>query len=88
MPNREEMVSRGAANLLVNCAGTRKHDRVLIVREQPGLGYYDEEIVSAVERAARAMGAHVTVRQVPFEPQCEACQPSPLYVPSDRSPRP
>lgn len=69
MPNREDMVSKGAANLLANCVGTRKHDRVLIVREQPGLGYYDEEIVSAVEQAARAMGAHVTVRQVPFEPQ-------------------
>lgn len=55
--------------MLANCVGTRKHDRLLIVREQPGLGYYDEEIVKAVVQAALAIGAYVTIRQVPFEPQ-------------------
>ena len=69
MPNRQEMIAKGAANLLANCVEMQKHDHLLIVREEPGLGYYDEEIVSAVEHAAYAMGARVTVRQTPFDPQ-------------------
>jgi hypothetical protein len=63
------MIAKGAANLLANCVGTRKHDHLLIVREEPGLGYYDEEIVDAVEHAAHAIGARATVMSVPFEPQ-------------------
>jgi hypothetical protein len=69
MPSRDELIATGAANLLANCAGTRSRDRVLIVRETPGLGYYDDDIADAVRQAARTMGAEVTVTEVPFEPQ-------------------
>lgn len=69
MPRRQGMIARGAENLLSNCVGTRSGDRLLIVRETPGLGYYDEEIVGAVVRTAQAIGAHVTVEQVSFDPE-------------------
>ncbi|MFU0507037.1 hypothetical protein [Pseudaminobacter sp. NGMCC 1.201702] len=63
------MIDKGAANLLANCAGIRKRDRLLIVHEEPGLGYYDDEILCAILRAAQVIGAHVTVKQVPFIPR-------------------
>lgn len=69
MPTERSSIEKGAANLLVNCAGTGKHDRLLIIREDQGLGYYDEHIVTAVVEAARRIGAEVTVRLVPFDPQ-------------------
>jgi hypothetical protein len=65
-------VEKGATNLLTNCAGTRRGDRLLIIREEPGLGYYDEDVVTAVVAAAHRIGAEVTVRQVPFNPRATA----------------
>lgn len=69
MPDGQEMIEKGATNLLVNCSGIRKGDHLLIVCEQPGLGYYDDEIVPAVVHAAEVLGARVMVKQAPFEPQ-------------------
>nr|WP_306266437.1 hypothetical protein [Pararhizobium sp. IMCC3301] len=69
MSIRQLSIEKGAANLLVNCAGTRRDDHLLIIREEPGLGYYDEDIVTAVAEAGRRIGAHVTVQEVPFNPQ-------------------
>ncbi|MGE0004324.1 MAG: hypothetical protein AB7S92_01925 [Parvibaculaceae bacterium] len=68
MPGGTGLVEKGAANLLANCAGIRRHDRLLIVHEEAGLSYYDDEIAGAVSHAAQAIGAHVTARRVPFDP--------------------
>jgi hypothetical protein len=68
MSRGKEMIEKGAANLLANCTGIRKHDRLLIVHEEPGLGYYDDKITRAISHAAQVIGAHVTVKQAPFEP--------------------
>jgi hypothetical protein len=69
MQDRRRAIERGAENLLVNGASIRMNDRLLIVREQPGLGYYDEEIVTAVAEAGCRLGAIVTVIETPFDPQ-------------------
>ncbi|WP_445810858.1 hypothetical protein [Yoonia sp.] len=69
MSAQQPSIERGAANLLVNCAGTRRSDRLLVIREEPGLGYYDEDIVGAVAEAGCRIGAKVTVKEVPFDPQ-------------------
>lgn len=69
MSERQGRIEKGALNLLANGAGTRKGDRLLILHEERGLGYYDDEIVGAVIDAATGMEAQVTVAQVPFEPQ-------------------
>lgn len=68
MPSGTGMIEKGAANLLANCIGIRKHDRLLIVHEEPGLRYYDNKILCAISHAAQVIGAQVTVKQVPFEP--------------------
>ncbi len=69
MSAQKPSVERGAVNLLINCAGTRRNDHLLIIREEPRLGYYDEGIVTAVAEAGRRIGADVTVKEVPFNPQ-------------------
>ena len=61
-------VEKGAENLLLNCAGTRKGHRVLILHEPRDLGYYDHEVVTAVAAAARRIGAQIDLREVPFDP--------------------
>lgn len=69
MSAQKPSLESGAANLLANCAGTRRNDRLLIIREEPGLGYYDEDIVTAVAEAGRRIGAEVAIKEVPFNPQ-------------------
>ena len=52
-------VDAGARNLLVNCAGVRAGHRVLVIHEDPALGWYDAAAPQAVARMAQAMGARV-----------------------------
>ena len=54
----------GARNLLLNCAGLRAGDRLLILHEDPALGWYDDEAPSFVAEVARELGARVRLRQV------------------------
>ena len=49
----------GARNLLLNCAGLKAGDRVLIVHEDPALGWYDKEAPMALGTEAEAMGMTV-----------------------------
>lgn len=51
----------GARNLLRNCAGLRRGWKVVVVAEDPGLGWYDDAAPEAVADTARKMGAHVSV---------------------------
>lgn len=71
MQDRRRATEKGAENLLINGASIRRNDRLLIVREEPGLGYYDEEIVIAVAEAGRRLGATVAVMEEPFNPQAD-----------------
>ena len=59
-----EALAEGARNLLVNCAGMRPGQSVLVVAEDPGLGWYDAEAPNAVAEMARYMGARVTTLAV------------------------
>lgn len=52
----DDDLAAGARNLLVNCAGLKAGDRVLIVHEDPALGWYDKEAPLALGKEAGAMG--------------------------------
>lgn len=54
----------GARNLLVNCAGLKSGDRLLIVHEQPDLGWYDLDAPMAVDAQARRMGMMPSLLEV------------------------
>ena len=49
-------LAEGARNLLVGCAGLAPGESLLIIREDPSLGWYDRAAPEAVAREARAMG--------------------------------
>jgi hypothetical protein len=54
-----EDLRKGAQNLLLGCVGVASGDQVLMVREDPGPGYYDAAAGDAVEAEARRLGAQV-----------------------------
>lgn len=54
----------GAGNLLVNCADLKPGETLLIVAEDPALGWYDAEMVKAVIGKARDMGLAPDVLEV------------------------
>ncbi len=49
-------LAAGARNLLVNCAQLRTGQRVLIIQEDPELGWYDRDAPGAVQAEAHALG--------------------------------
>lgn len=59
-------IALGARNLLVDCGGLRAGNRVLIVHEPTGLGYYCEKLVQAVAQTARDLGLKTQLWQEPF----------------------
>lgn len=54
----------GAENLLLNCAGLRSGDSVLVVHEDPGLGWYDAAVVESIAEVARAVGIELQTLEV------------------------
>ena len=52
----DENLAAGARNLLVNCAQLKAGDRILIVQEDPALGWYDRDAPLALGNEAEAMG--------------------------------
>ena len=64
LPDDDEQRA-GARNLLINCAGVTSGDNVLVVREEFGLGYYDEAVADRVEEEARSLGAVVHSLRAP-----------------------
>ena len=54
---RDAAVARGARNLLVNCAGVGPGTDLVILHEDPALGWYDLEAPRAVAEEARKLGA-------------------------------
>ena len=51
-------VAAGARNLLVDCAGVKAGDDLLLLVEPAGSDYYQPEVCAFVAQAARALGAH------------------------------
>ena len=54
----------GARNLLTNCARLRADERLLILHEDPALGWYDADAPALVAQVARTLGVQVELRQV------------------------
>jgi hypothetical protein len=61
-----EALRRGVSNLLEGCAGARRGESLLIVREDPACGYYGAGLAEAVAERARAFGLDVRTLDVPF----------------------
>ena len=59
-----QQASEGARNLLLNCARVELGDRLLILHEDPALGWYDIQAPMLVARIARELGVRVELRQV------------------------
>ena len=50
-----EDLAEGARNLLLNCADLRPEESLLIVCEDPTLGWYDNESARAIADEARTL---------------------------------
>jgi len=59
----------GARNMLENCAQARPGDHLLILEEDPALGFYAPGLAESVAYTAQAMGLSVTRLAVPFSPE-------------------
>ncbi|MBT5265067.1 MAG: hypothetical protein HOL85_09560 [Rhodospirillaceae bacterium] len=57
-------LAEGARNLLINCAGLKSGETVVILHEDPALGWYDLDAPMAVAEEARNLGMHPTCVQV------------------------
>lgn len=62
----EEDPREGARNLLLNCVGLRRGERLLLVREDSRHGYYDDAAPQEVEEQARGLGAQVETVTAPL----------------------
>jgi hypothetical protein len=60
----EGLLAAGARNLLVNCADLDPDQSLLIVAEDPALGWYDRAVADAVAAEAEVMGITPTVLSV------------------------
>lgn len=65
-------VLAGARNLLADCAGMREGDTLLVLHEDPALGYYGPGMAEAMLEAAAGMGIRATARAIPFDPDVDA----------------
>ena len=52
----------GALNLLHHCAGVTTGDKILILYEDPALGWYQAGLADFVATVARDLGAHVDIQ--------------------------
>ena len=57
--------------MLLNCAGLKAGDSLLIVHEDPALGWYDREMADALADEARTLGIEPHLLQV-AGPEVEA----------------
>jgi hypothetical protein len=64
-------LERGARNLLVNCAGAKPGESLLILHEDCAAGYFGPGLAEDVARLATAMGLHVTMLETPFAPDVD-----------------
>ncbi len=64
-------ISRGVHNLLINCAGAKSGDTLLLIREDHRLGYYGPGLAEAIASHAEALGLKVRLHEVPVLPDAE-----------------
>jgi len=57
-------IAQGANNLLMNCAGLKSHETLLIICEDPALGWYDAAAPEAISALAKDMGVNPTMMKV------------------------
>jgi hypothetical protein len=74
MPDRD-LLRDGALNLLHGCAGAKRGETLLILREDPVLGYFGEGLAEMIADHARDLGLIVKTRQVPFSADVETLSP-------------
>jgi hypothetical protein len=67
---------QGVDNLLAGCAGLHSGAALLIVREEPGEGYYSDGLAAAVAVAANNAGIATRIVQVPFQTAADALPPN------------
>jgi len=65
-------IERGVRNLLDACAQAQSGERLLIVEEQPALGFYGNGLGDAVALCAVQTGLRVERRQTPFSAEIDA----------------
>lgn len=70
-----EALERGARNLILGCAGASPGERLLIIREDPGHGYFREGLAEAVAGAAQRLGLLVRTVEAPFDPDADRLSP-------------
>ncbi|MFK7854777.1 MAG: hypothetical protein AB8B79_11715 [Granulosicoccus sp.] len=58
-------LSEGARGMLRDCVGVKAGERLLIVSEPKGVGYYDDDMAQATAAAARSSGLQVYETQAP-----------------------
>jgi hypothetical protein len=71
-----EAFERGVDNLLAGCGGLGAGDALLIIREEPGAGYYGEGLPDAVAAVAGKGGIKTTIIEVPFDPAADDLPPA------------
>ncbi len=60
----QDNLAKGARNLLINCANLKQGDTLLIIHENPELGWYDAATPATVTNEARLLGITPTVLEV------------------------
>jgi hypothetical protein len=60
----EQNLAAGARNLLINCAELTPDDTVVIISEDPALGWYSQDITDALADGVRALGTTPTMLAV------------------------
>lgn len=62
----------GVRNMLLGCAGARPGDSLLILAEDPALGYYEAGLAEAIAECAVRFGLEVRSHAIGFEPEAPA----------------
>ncbi len=68
-------LERGARNLLMNCAGAKPGESLLILHEDPAAGYFGPGLAADIARLAEGMGLHVILLETPFTPDVDTLTP-------------
>ena len=76
------LAREGARNLLVNCAGIKPGEKLLIVGEDSDEAYYDKSVCELIAEAALGLGAQA---EVVIAPDTNAPRTSPRRCPTQCS---
>ncbi|MGL4438031.1 MAG: hypothetical protein ACRCUE_02055 [Bosea sp. (in: a-proteobacteria)] len=66
-----DALQHGAHNLLLGCAEAKPGESLLILHEDPGLGYFGHGLAGAIAEAGKALGLNVRLREVPFDQRAD-----------------